>query len=59
MSYKRYHRYSKKNPVGATKPPFADFNFHDLEAPVLRNQKYADNLYRSGNCKLWSLCKLC
>lgn len=58
MSYKRYHRYSKKNPVGATKPPFADFNFHDLEAPVLRNQNMLITSIDPGivNCGLYVNC---
>jgi len=37
MAYRRYHRFNKNNPVGLGKPPFASFNPHTRDAPVLRN----------------------
>lgn len=38
MAYRRYHRFNKNNPVGLGKPPFASFNPHLKEAPVMRNK---------------------
>jgi hypothetical protein len=38
MAYRRYYRFNKNNPVGLGKPPFATFNPHTRESPVLRNE---------------------
>lgn len=58
MSYRRYHRYSKKNPVGATKPPFATFNPHTYEAPVQRNENMIITSIDPGivNCGVYVDC---
>ena len=38
MAYRRYHKFNKNNPVGLGKPPFASFNPHLKESPVMRNE---------------------
>ena len=38
MAYRRFHRFNKNNPVGLGKPPFATFNPHTKDAPVMRNE---------------------
>ena len=58
MSYYRQHRFSKKNPTGAAKPPFASFNPHVKESPVQRTDEIIITFYRPRYCKLWNLCKL-
>lgn len=57
MSYRRYSRFNK-NPVGAYKPPFADFNPHDLEAPVVRNDNLLITSIDPGivNCGVYVVC---
>ena len=51
MAYRRYHRFNKNNPVGLGKPPFASFNPHTRDAPVLRNDNMiivsGENIYPS------------
>jgi hypothetical protein len=58
MSYRRHYRYSKNNATGAIKPPFASFNPHDYEAPVLRNENLIITSIDPGivNCGLYINC---
>lgn len=58
MAYRRYHRYNKNNPVGYSKPPFASFNPHTREAPVLRNDNLIITSIDPGivNCGVYVCC---
>lgn len=58
MAYRRYHRFNKNNPVGYSKPPFATFNAHDLDAPVLRNDNMIIVSIDPGivNCGIYVVC---
>ena len=58
MSFRKYSRYNKKNPVGSFKPPFIDFNPHDLEAPVVRNNNLLVTSIDPGivNCGVYVNC---
>ena len=58
MSYRRYYRFNKNNPVGLGKPPFALFSSHDLEAPVQRNENIIVTSIDPGivNCGVYINC---
>lgn len=58
MAYRRYHRFNKNNPVGYSKPPFASFNPHDLDAPVMRNENMIMVSIDPGivNCGIYVAC---
>lgn len=58
MSYRHYKKYGKKNPVGAHKPPFAAFNPHQQEAPIMRNDNMIITSIDPGiyNCGIYVCC---
>lgn len=58
MSYRRQFRYSKMNPTGFSKPPFAAFNPHVKEAPVMRNENMIITSIDPGivNCGIYVNC---
>ena len=58
MSYYRQFRYSKKNPTGAIKPPFASFNPHSKESPVQRSEEIIITSIDPGivNCGIYVCC---
>lgn len=58
MSYRRQFRYSKMNPTGFSKPPFAAFNPHIKEAPVMRNENMIITSIDPGivNCGIYVNC---
>lgn len=58
MSYRRQFRYSKANPVGFSKPPFAAFNPHSHESPVMRNENMIITSIDPGivNCGVYVNC---
>jgi hypothetical protein len=58
MAYRRYHRFNKNNPVGLGKPPFATFNPHSKESPVMRNNNMVIVSIDPGivNCGIYINC---
>jgi len=58
MAYRRQFRFSKNNPVGFSKPPFASFNCHTRDAPVMRNENMVITSIDPGivNCGIYVDC---
>jgi hypothetical protein len=58
MSYRRQFKYSKLNPVGFSKPPFAAFNSHTKDSPVMRNENMIITSIDPGivNCGIYVNC---
>lgn len=58
MAYRRQFKFNKNNPVGFSKPPFASFNCHDKESPVMRNKNMIITSIDPGivNCGIYVNC---
>jgi len=58
MAYNRYKRYATNKHIGNLKPPFCEYNAHDYESPVMRNQNMLITSIDPGivNCGVYVSC---